>query len=221
MARAIWFAGAHSRMGCGRTDDRPAVAVVCGRLRRAGVVLYFTAEREPVLALLAQFDRAARDRAWPLRHRFGLCRRDAQDRADPASGAALSSFRRNGRRFCGAVGGSRPDSSLCAGRGAAAPADRPVFRLVVCCHDAEAPGVLRMEDLSKASHPARGSATGSCGEGQGPTDGSIYRGSTGGGHFGPAVPQSDGAVEHQPAGCKVRVGAEIALPLELHHLAGF
>ena len=95
-------------MGRAGTHNRPAAAVVRCRLWRAGVVLYFTAEREPamwagavptavVCALriaAAPADRAARDRAWPLRHRFGLCNCDAQDRADRPSGAAFSSVRR-------------------------------------------------------------------------------------------------------------------------------
>ena len=100
-------------MGRAGTHNRPAAAVVRCRLWRAGVVLYFTAEREPamwagavptavVCALriaAAPADRAARDRAWPLRHRFGLCNCDAQDRADrpsvlrfPASGVTVAGF---------------------------------------------------------------------------------------------------------------------------------
>ncbi len=39
--------------------------------------------------------------------------------------------------------------------------------------------------------------------------------------FSPGVAQADCAVEHQPGGLGVRIGAEIALALELHHFAGF
>ena len=101
----------------------------------AGVVLYFTAEREPALsgggrpdcslrarrgaaapANRAAKDRAQCDRARPVRHRFGLCRRDAQDRADPASGAALSGVRRDGRQFCRTARRKPAHRSLCAAR---------------------------------------------------------------------------------------------------------
>ena len=36
------------------------------------------------------------------------------------------------------------------------------------------------------------------------------------GHFRPGVAQTDGAVEHEPAGLRVPVAVEIALPFELH-----
>ena len=77
----------------------------------------------------------------------------------------------------------------------------------------------------------RGSATGGCGEGQISThcwaNARISQsgaprdfGPDFGPNLSPGVAQSDGAVEHEPASCRVRIGAEIALPLELHDLAG-
>src|SRR6516165_10854104 len=93
------------------------------------------------------------------------------------------------------------------------------------CHGAKAPSARREE--GEASHPDQGSATGGCGEGQKSTHcwantrisrSTARRGF--GSNLSPGVAQSNGAVEHEPAGCRVRVGAEIALPLELHDLAG-
>src|SRR5215510_3559579 len=39
-------------------------------------------------------------------------------------------------------------------------------------------------------------------------------------HLGPGVTQADRAIEHELVGGRVRVEAEVALPLELHGLAG-
>src|SRR5579863_2551422 len=44
--------------------------------------------------------------------------------------------------------------------------------------------------------------------------------STATGNLGPGVAQADRAVEHQPIGRRIRIEAEIALPLELHRLVG-
>ena len=66
----------------------------------------------------------------------------------------------------------------------------------------------------------RGSATGGCGEGQISQSGARRDFDPDfGPNLSPGVAQSDGAVEHEPASCRVRIGAEIALPLELHDLA--
>ena len=94
-------------MGRAGTHNRPAAAVVRCRLRhrrrsllhggaRAGDVGGSRTDRGVCTLRIAAApaDRAARDRAWPLRHRFGLCNCDAQDRADRPSGAAFSSVRR-------------------------------------------------------------------------------------------------------------------------------
>src|SRR5579859_4607425 len=100
VARAIRFAGAYSRMGGRGADDRPAVAVVRGRLwgwrrslfhrgTRAGTVGGARTDsglrargRAVAPADRATKDRAQCHRAWASRYLLGLCGCDAQDRAD-------------------------------------------------------------------------------------------------------------------------------------------